>query len=124
MASTIVLEASACGTPSRCVAFDVEPRPYHQSHVRYVDFTHYKKLQACRGTRIARSMEDLVGAINAYLQNPSLDQEGRERIVSTMYSRLDGHAGERVGRYVLAYLNEVTSRRPAERLSPSGSRAA
>lgn len=125
VASTITLEAAACETPAVCVAFAVMPdRPYHQSPVKYFDFTHYKKLQACNGVRLARSMDDLVAAINAYLIDRSLDREGRERIITTMYSRLDGHAGERVGRYILQYLADVGRRRQGKRPSPSRSKAA
>jgi hypothetical protein len=116
VASTIVMEAAACGTPSICVGFDAEVgKPYLQSIRRYFDYVHYRKLMACGGVRLAQSMDELVRFIEAYLANPALDREGRARVVKTMYGELDGRAGTRVASSILHFLGEVTHARPAPR---------
>lgn len=109
VASTIALESVACGTPAICLGFELEPRPYLRSHIRYFDQTYFKKLWPCGGVKLARSMDDLVASINAYLRDGSLDQAGRERVVERMYWRVDRQAGERAARFVLGYLERLSA---------------
>lgn len=116
VASTIVMEAAACGTPAICVGFDAEEgKPYLRSIRRYFDYAHYRKLMACGGVRLAGSMDELVQFIDAYLRNPALDREGRQRVVKTMYGELDGRAGVRVAGYILEYLDQITRPHPVAR---------
>jgi hypothetical protein len=42
-------------------------------------------------------MEELLKYINMYLENPSLDKEGRKRIINEQCYKLDGRSGERIG---------------------------
>jgi hypothetical protein len=116
VASTIVLEAAVVGTPSVCTAFDLDEtraRDYYFSHVRYFDHDHYQKLRATGGVRLARSMNELIDVIRMYLKDRTVDLEGRHRILDTLSSRVDGHAGERVGKFILQYAAEVSGVRRA-----------
>jgi hypothetical protein len=49
--------------------------------------------------------------INAYMADRDLHKDGRQRILDMHCAQLDGRAGERIGAYVLRYLDEVTRSR-------------
>lgn len=105
-ASTTTIDAAAFDTPVVCVAFDGHAqRPYAQSVERHFDFTHYRKLASAGGFRRADSPEDLRAWVCAYLDDPGLDREGRRETVRQQCYRLDGKAGERIGRYLLGLVD-------------------
>ena len=108
LASTIAIDAAVCGTPAVCVGFDAKPTPYLRSVTRYFDFEHHRRLRATGGVRVASTLDELVELIDRYLRDPALDAEGRERIVQQQCYRPDGHAGERIGRFVLDYLDRLS----------------
>ena len=110
VASTMSLVAAVTGTPAVCVGFDLDAVPYHESVRRYYEFSHYRHVQECGAVRVAHSMEELVQHITAYLADRSLDRGGRERLLAQMCHQLDGHASERIGRYLVSYLEEVAPR--------------
>ena len=107
VASTFALEAAVCGTPAVCTAFDFGGKHYLDSHLRYFDFDHYRKLLATGGVRAARSMDDLVAIIRAYVADRRLDADRRRAVAETLSHRVDGHAGERVAKFVLQYVGEA-----------------
>jgi hypothetical protein len=112
VASTIVLEAAVVGTPAVCIAFDFDDeraRDYYASHVRYFDHDHYQKLRATGGVRLARSMDDLRRIVRMYLEDRTVDAEGRRRILEVLSARVDGHAGERVGKFILQHAADVAA---------------
>jgi hypothetical protein len=65
------------------------------------------KLLALGGIRVARCFDDLESHINAYLNNPALDQAGRARSVSQECGMQDGRAAERIAD-VLARLSHAS----------------
>ena len=106
--STTSIDASAFDTPIIDIVFDgLESRPYHKSVAVLYDpaYTYYQRIIESGGTRLAHSFEKLVSYINMYLKDPSLDAEGRKRIVKEQCVLLDGKAGERVGKFILSNLN-------------------
>lgn len=95
--STLCLDACMLDRPVVDIAFDGwEQLPYPRSARRGVDYTHMAKLLALGGVRVARSFEDLERHINAYLNDPTLDQEGRARSVWEECGVQDGRAAERI----------------------------
>lgn len=95
--STLCLDACMLDRPVINIAFDGwEELPYRQSARRGLDFIHMAKLLAFGGIRVARNFGDLEGHINAYLNNPTLDQEGRARSVSQECGAQDGRASDRI----------------------------
>ena len=110
--STIAIDAAALDTPIICAAFDGRRElPYERSVRRHFDYTHYKKLLAMGGIRVARNREELRDHVNAYLADPNLDREGRKRIVERQCFAIDGKAGERIGSYVLRALDDLVPTR-------------
>ena len=117
VASTVTIDAAPFDTPVVNVAFDgAAPRPYYQSTRRYYDYSHYRRIVASGGVRLAHGAEELVAHVNAYLADPALDREGRARIVAEQCYRVDGESGRRIGRVLLQRLEATASARPAAAL--------
>jgi len=107
VASTITLDAVCFDRPVVNVAFDgSHEEPYTDSVRRYYDYDHYSNVVKTGGIRIAKTSDEMVDLINTYLEDPSLDEEGRERLRNEQCWKLDGNAGRRIAEYVLEYLNE------------------
>lgn len=102
-ASTMAIDAVAFDKPVVCIAFDGKSsEPYWNSVARYYqDFTHYKIISQTGGFRIAWNPDELIQSINAYLENPSLDQEGRKKIFNDFIWKLDGRSAERLANILL-----------------------
>jgi hypothetical protein len=110
--STTAIDAAALDTPVISAGFDGRRTlPYAQSVRRYHDYTHYKKLLALNGVKVVHSIDELVGQVRAYLDDPSLDREGRARVVERQCLTIDGKSGERIARYVLRFLGDVQRQR-------------
>jgi hypothetical protein len=105
VASTITIDAACFDTPVVNVAFDgFSAKPYEKSCKRYYNFNHYKKIVETGGITIAESIDQTVEQIQRYLDNPKLEAEGRARIRDEQCYKLDGHSGERIGRYLIELL--------------------
>lgn len=105
--STTTIDAAAFDTPSVNIAYDgLEEKPFYQSVRRFYtkQWVHYQPILKSGGTRVAYSLDELLAAINAYLKDPSLDREGRKRIVDEQCYKLDGKSGERIGKFVVSLL--------------------
>lgn len=102
-ASSMAIDAVAFDRPVICVAFDgISKEPYWNSVLRYYkDFTHYKLITATGGFRVAYGKNEFVRYINEYLQNPSLDADGRKKIFDDFIWKLDGRLAERTAHAVL-----------------------
>ncbi len=110
-ASSISIDAAAVGTPVVCVDFDARPGvPYHSSVTRFYDFTHQRPVVESGGVSRAKSPEALIAAIRRYLDDRTLDADGRARLVREQCRELDGHAGRRVAEAMLEMLPRGVSR--------------
>lgn len=109
VASTIAIEASIFDTPVVNISFDGEtPAPFVRSARRYTEFTHFVNILKRGAVRDARTPDAMVTHICDYLDDPSLDREGRRQVVLDQCQFLDGRAAERVAGFVSAALSEVT----------------
>jgi hypothetical protein len=96
-ASTLAIDACALGAPVIGIGFDGhETKPYETSVRRTFDFTHYRRIVAEGGLRIAESKEMLIAEIAAYLGDRGRDREGRAKIVSSHLGAVDGESWKRV----------------------------
>jgi hypothetical protein len=93
------------------VSFDGEcDSDFVRSARRYYEFTHYVNITRHRAVRVATTPDDLVIDVNRYLADPSLDSEGRRRVVKEQCQFLDGRSAERVADAVLDDLRRLTGR--------------
>jgi CDP-glycerol glycerophosphotransferase (TagB/SpsB family) len=111
VASTIAIEASIFDTPVVNVSFDGEaPSPFERSARRYYRFTHYVNITRHHAVRVADTPEQLLEWAGRYLQDPSLDRQGRRAVVEEQCQFLDGRSAERVAAFVVAELTDVVGR--------------
>ncbi|MBM3897568.1 MAG: hypothetical protein FJ358_03465 [Thaumarchaeota archaeon] len=109
VASTVTIESCILDRPVVNIGFDGKnQREYHESVRRYFDYTHYRPIVQSGGVRIAWSKEELVKIINAYLEDDSLDAEGRKKVVGEQCYRMDGEALDRMLEFVSSFVNTKT----------------
>jgi hypothetical protein len=106
VASTITIDAACFDTPVVNIAYDGRVnKPFPFSAARYYDFEHYKRIVQSGGVRIAYSNEETVRHIQSYLDDPTLEAEGRRKIREQQCWKLDGRSGRRIAEYLLAFLD-------------------
>lgn len=98
LASTMTLDFAIHDKPVVNIAFDVaNPPPFGKPLWEYYyKFEHYRPVVELGAARFARSPEELVEHVNAYLKNPSLDSDNRRRLVELEVSTPLGRSGERI----------------------------
>lgn len=97
VATSLSLDSTVYDKPQIIIDFDgYEKKEYTKSVARYHDEDHMKKLIATGGPRVVRDADAMIATIEAYLEDPALDREGRQRVVKEQLYRIDGKSGERV----------------------------
>ncbi len=97
MASTMSLDFGIHDKPVVNIAFDVgDPGPYRLPLHEYYQWEHYQPVVKLGAVRLARSPEELADQIKAYLDNPSLDREGRTRLVAMQIGAGLNQSSERI----------------------------
>jgi hypothetical protein len=108
VASTIAIEAAVFDTPVVNVSFDgAAPSSFVRSARRYLEFTHFANITRHGAVRDAGTPAALVEHIVRYLADPSLDREGRRRVVQEQCQFVDGRAAERVAAFVAGELADI-----------------
>lgn len=102
--SSMVLDASVLDVPVVTVGFNGWEKnvPFGNSVERYLADENMAKLLAIGGTPVVKTEEELVSAINEYLEHPEKDREGRKRIIDIQCAGLDGHAKDKITSAILA----------------------
>jgi hypothetical protein len=108
VASTIAIESAIFDTPVVNVSFDGEqPSEFARSARRYYRFTHYVNVTRHSAVRVAEHPAQLVEMVGRYLDDPSLDRDGRRRVMLEQCQFTDGRAAERVAKFVAEELADV-----------------
>lgn len=99
--STLSIDAALFDKPVINVRFDADPNvpPKHSVNL-VIQHDHYKAIEDSGGVALAWNMEELLTAVSRYLRDPSLDREGRKRIIYEQIETLDDQAGKRVARII------------------------
>ena len=109
-ASSISVDAAVFGKPVINVNFELKKSDsVFKQPIRYYKKTHYQKALATGGIRLVNSPDELVRWVKNYLENPAIDSENRKRLAKEQCVYLDGKSGERIGNFILNYLNSVKS---------------
>lgn len=101
--STAAIESMLGDTPTINIIFGkpFDFRSWRKSAV-YRDFKeHYKDIIEEKGAMVVRNRKQLVWAVNQYLENPRLNQNGRRKTCAKMITFLDGQCSQRVFNYIL-----------------------
>jgi hypothetical protein len=98
VASTMTLDFALHDKPVVNLAYDVGGKqPFGMSlYDFHHGFEHYQPVMEFGAARVARSPEELAEHVNAYLRDPSLDCEGRRKLVELEVSVPVGQASEKV----------------------------
>ena len=124
VASTIAIEAAIFDTPVVNVSFDGEtPAEWIRSARRYLRFTHFVNVTRHGAVKLADSPAQMIDAVAEYLRDPSIDAEGRRRVVLEQCQFLDGRSSERVARCVLEAVATARGVPAAEEATAVASRA-
>ena len=108
VASTLAVEAAIVDTPVVNISFDGEqPSEWLRSARRYYRFTHYVNVTRHNAARVAETPEHLVEYVGRYLEDPSLDREGRRAVAAEQCQFFDGRSASRVAGFVAAELADV-----------------
>ena len=104
--SSLIIDAAAFGKPSIGVAFDgFDKKPnIFESVARFMEYDHTQHLLKTGGFWVARLREELIKAVNTYLQNPSYNLENRRKIAETQIDKLDGKSGEKIANFLISKL--------------------
>lgn len=103
--STMTLDAAALDKPIILIGYDgfQKLNYWHSIRWRY-DRTHFQYVIKSRGAKLAKNVDELVEYINAYLDDLSLDSEGRKILREKLIYKVDGNSGKRAAEAVLEYL--------------------
>jgi hypothetical protein len=101
-ATTVTLEAAIVDTPTLLVAFSpIDPEEMQRYVVGLHFRMHYRPLVERELVPVAWDRDQLVGWVNAYLDDPSLYQRQRATIVNEWVQFCDGNSGRRLGEVIL-----------------------
>jgi hypothetical protein len=102
-ASSINIDAAIFDKPVISIDFEIKPQKFlSQSPLRFRNVIHCKTLLGLGGAKIVKNEKELVFWINNYLQNPSIDKDGRRNVVEKQCVFMDGKSGERIGKFILS----------------------
>lgn len=105
--STIIIDATAFDKPTVVVGFDGQEKyPYSKSVKRYFDYNHLRNIVDMGGVSLVSNKEHFIGAINKYLNNSSLDTDGRRQIRNAQCGELNGMSSSKTAGFLLHYLDE------------------
>jgi hypothetical protein len=95
-ASTVTLDFAIHDKPVVNVAFDVGTPSPTEPRELYERCDHYRPVIALGAARVAHSPAELAAHVNAYLGDPSLDREGRRRLVELEIGWPVDHSSQRI----------------------------
>ena len=103
VASTLTLDAIACGTPTINLAFDVfEGLDPHRSVKRLYQFDYIKALVGVGGVWVTRDKAEFFNALKDTLFAGRKKQEGTDRMIEHFLYRVDGQSATRIARTLIS----------------------
>jgi hypothetical protein len=109
--STMVVEAAVHGTPIVSVCFDAPggwntPGKFSLALSKIGDWPTHQRFRLANAGKVAFQENQLLEAINAYLQNPKLDAEARAKFIQDEITYTDGTAGKHTAEFFLKLLEK------------------
>jgi hypothetical protein len=109
LGSTMTLDFGLHDKPVVNIAFDIADPPLFGMPVYdyYYSYDHFQPVLKFGASRVARSADQLAEFVNAYLENPAIDREGRAQLVAQQVDLPLGRSARRTAEY----LTRLSSRR-------------
>lgn len=100
--STIAIDAAAADRPIIGIRYDADSHIKPQnSVVKIADaHDHYRELERAGGVALVHDNDELIAAINRYLEHPELDRAGRKKIIRDQIEFTDGLSGKRIAEFI------------------------
>lgn len=106
-ASTISLDAAAFNRPIINIVFDGKHQvPFAESVAHWYLTEYSQEVIKSGGVWLTDNKDELLNAINSYLDNQNLLSDGRECLRNYFCHKIDGLSGKRIGEAIIAYANQ------------------
>ena len=107
--SSLIIDAAAFDKPAIGVAFDgwAKSADVYRSVARFMEYDHTQYLLKTGGLTVVRSRTDLISNLVKYLKDPSINKNGRQKILETQCWKYDGRAGERIADFILGQVGKI-----------------
>ncbi|MBI2454396.1 MAG: hypothetical protein HYV54_02400 [Parcubacteria group bacterium] len=101
-ASSMSIDAAIFNKPVINIDFEVKRSELmSKSPTYFYQMTHYQNAVKSGGISYPKSKEEFINQINLYLENPTLDREGRQCLVREQCWQVDGKSGKRIANIIL-----------------------
>lgn len=101
-ASSMSIDAAIFDKPVININFEInENELMSKSPTYFYKMTHYQNAVKTGGIHYPKSREEFLSDINQYLENPSLDREGRKRLVEEQCWKMDGSSAKRAADLII-----------------------
>jgi CDP-glycerol glycerophosphotransferase (TagB/SpsB family) len=112
--STMVVEAAVHERPIVSVCLDTPggwnwPRKYSLPLSQIGGWPTHQRFREAGAGEVALTEDELLAAVNRYLENPTADLEARRRFVREEISFTDGSSGKRTGDYLASLVQGTTT---------------
>jgi hypothetical protein len=101
IASTTALDGIAADTPVISIAYDIEPVPAELSVARLYEFSHCRPVVESGAVRVVGSQEDFYTAVNAYMDDPTIDAAARDNGRRQFLTFSDGASAQRIAQAIV-----------------------
>jgi hypothetical protein len=104
-ASSISIDAVVFNKPVININYEIKDNiRLSKSPTVFYKMIHYKKALNAGGIKLVDNENELVEWIKKYLRDPSLDSEGRKRLVEKQCQYTDGKSAERISNFVTSFM--------------------
>ncbi|MDQ3073371.1 MAG: hypothetical protein M3Q97_08940 [Bacteroidota bacterium] len=108
MSSTFTVDAAFCDKPIINLNFDSQPGKVQEELIKTINanWNHLAPINRTGGLVLANDMDEVIGGLRSYLDDPALHREGRMKLVDLICGYRDGNSAERYA----AALNEIAGK--------------
>ncbi len=105
IATSICLDSLMFDKPQIVINFDCpKSKSYWSSIRRFHDEDHMRAFFKTGAVKSAVSLKQLIDYVKEYLNNPSIDREGRKKAVLQQLWKADGKSSERIVNFILSFM--------------------
>lgn len=115
LASTVMIDAAIFDRPVINLDFDAAPGKPQEALIKEINHTwdHMKPIAESGGCWLASDPDEVVKAVETYLQHPELHRDKRRWMAEYVCGHLDGRCGERMATAVIDFTRNQTRGRAA-----------
>ncbi|MFA5998228.1 MAG: CDP-glycerol glycerophosphotransferase family protein [Candidatus Paceibacterota bacterium] len=109
-ASSLSIDAAIFDKPIININFEIKDNEsLSKSPTAFYKMTHYEKALHAGGIRLVNNESELIEWIRRYLEDPSVDRDGRKRLVERQCEYTDGKSADRIAGYLCSFLGRAAT---------------